>query len=214
MMKENIIVTENNHQIHRICWSAVLAGAFVGIGLGFLLHLYGIAISLSAYSAATDSGASVIAIGGLLGMILGVIAATAASGFVAGYLGRFHYHAINGGIIYGFITWSIVIFLSAIMVAPMENYVTAYKNSLTNTAVIEGPVVKTKKVALTQSGDIIQKKTVVSSEPVAQVTPNQLAWSGWVIFILFFIGAISSCVGASCGLQCKREYPLNHTENL
>ena len=55
--------TENEHcvinQHSHICWSAIFAGAFVGVGLGFLLHLFGSAIGLSAYSS-NSTGAQAI----------------------------------------------------------------------------------------------------------------------------------------------------------
>ena len=42
----------------------------------------------------------------------------------------------------------------------------------------------------------------------AEINPTQLAWGGWLVFLLFFVGAISSCIGATCGMRCKREDPL------
>lgn len=199
MINENSIVTErgcNAHHIHRICWSAIFGGALVGVGLGFLLHLYSIAISLSAFSS-SDHGASVIAIGGLLGMLLGVIASMGAAGFVSGFLGRFHYYSLHGGIIYGFITWSLIIFLSVIMTAPMGKFISAYGNSLSHSTVVYSP-----GVDVTNASSIDNNSTSIK----AQVSATELAWGGWIVFGLFFVGAISSCVGASYGIQCKREY--------
>jgi uncharacterized membrane-anchored protein YitT (DUF2179 family) len=48
MINKDPMVTDtgnNLHLIHRICWSAIFAGAFVGLGLGFLLQLYGVPIA-------------------------------------------------------------------------------------------------------------------------------------------------------------------------
>lgn len=207
MIKEKIMLNEAVTPIHRVCWSAIFAGAFVGIGLAFLLHLYGIAIGLSAFSTATDHGASVVAIGGLLGMLIGTIAAMGVSGYVAGYLGRFHFYPHNGGIMYGFITWSIVLFLSAIMIGPMEHYASAYKNSLSHTTVIA------ENNPVDNSMNTTAKKERVAVAPAAVVTAEQLAWGSWIMFGLFFIGAIASCIGASCGMQCRRDYPANYPHN-
>jgi hypothetical protein len=210
MINKDPMVTDtgnNLHLIHRICWSAIFAGAFVGLGLGFLLQLYGTAISLSAYSS-TPQGASVIALGGLIGMIIGVIAAMATAGFVAGYLGRFHYYPLHGGIIYGFVTWSLILFLSAVITVPMGHFVSTYENTLTRATVVVGSNVDDTKVSNDNNTNAVKHHKVTTDEPVT-VSANKLAWGGWTMFILFFIGAISSCVGASYGMKCKREYILN-----
>jgi hypothetical protein len=209
MTNETIIVTDINHQTHRLCWSAIIGGAFVGLGLAFLLHLYGVAISLSAISS-SDHAASVIAVGGFLGMLLGVIAATATSGFVAGYLGRFHYHSLHGGVIYGFITWSLVLFLSAVMIGPMQQYITAYKSSIYPSTVIHSHGVVPNDNHTTP----LKNNKGIVDQPVAQISSNQLAYAGWLIFVLFFVGAISSCIGASYGIRCNRECRLNQTDPL
>lgn len=197
-------------QIHRICWSAVFAGSFVGLGLGFLLHLYGVAISLSAFSS-SQNGAEVIAIGGVLGMVIGVIASMMAAGFVSGYLGRFHYHPLHGGVIYGFVTWSVIIFLSAIMIGPMQHYVTSYGEALSHSVVVRGGNVDSENRSLTMNPSSAKQDKSIANDPV-KVSPNQMAWGGWIIFLLFFVGAISSCIGSTWGMHCKREY--NSERNL
>ena len=203
MTKENLIVTEKEYPVHchsRICWSAIFAGTFVGLGLGFLLHLYSLAISLSAFSS-SSTGASVIAIGGFLGMLVGVIAAMATAGFVSGYLGRYHYHHIKGGVIYGFVTWSLILLMSVILAGPVMHYVSLNKNYMTGSSQAETTTVKVTDKA--SSPRIKHDKKTNSS--VAEMTPTELAWGGWILFALFFVGALSSCIGACCGLQCKRE---------
>lgn len=200
MINQNPIVTERGypiHRIHRLCWSSIFGGAFVGVGLTFLLHLYGVAISLSAFSS-SQHGAAVLAIGGLIGMLIGVIAAMGAAGFVAGYLGRFHYYPIHGGVIYGFITWSLAIFLSAVMIGPLTHYVADYGNSLANPSMMDVP---SADVSIAAQNNV----AVVNGQKVVAPSPAELAWGGWIIFGMFFIGALSSCVGASCGIRCKRE---------
>lgn len=208
MINENSIVTEQGcivYQVHRICWSAIFGGALVGVGLGFLLHLYGIAISLSAFSSSVH-GAAVIAIGGFLGMLLGVIASMGVAGFVSGFLGRFHYHPLHGGVIYGFITWSLILFLSVIMTEPMDKFISAYGNSLSHSAVVYGSGIDGSNASPKETNSIHIKKDTVTSNADVQVGSKELAWGGWIVFALFFVGALSSCIGASYGMQCKREY--------
>lgn len=205
-MKSNAsCAVETVHHTHRICWSAIVAGALVGVGLAFLLHIYGRAIHLSAYSA-TENGAAVIAIGGLLGMLVGAIAAMATAGFVSGYLGRFHYYSQHGGVVYGFITWSLILMLSAAMIMPMSHFVSVYEGSLTQTvlkqAVSQGDVKVSNNDVVNARASRHDKTMVIAP---SDVSAKALALSSWIMFAMFFIGALSCCVGASYGIRCKRE---------
>ena len=189
---------------YRICWSAIFCGALVGLGLGFLLHLYGSAISLSAYSS-SPSGASVIAMGGFLGLLVGTIASMMTAGFVAGYLGRYHYYHVSGGIIYGFITWSLSLFMSVLLAGAVMQYVSTYTHGLRNTVVENTPKVQITDEQVNDNNLPIPTHQNTSKETSKVVTPTELAWSGWIVFILFFVGALSSCIGAILGMNCKKE---------
>jgi len=191
------------HHLYRVSWSAIFAGAFVGLGLGFLLHLYGLAISLSAFSASTHT-ASTITMGGLLGMVVGVIIAMGTAGFVAGYLGRYHYYQVQGGVIYGFICWSVTLLMSALIAAPLMSYISSYDNSLTSPIVITTPKIKINTLT-TNPTQPTRAKSEKNTTPVAEVSPTDMAWGGWILFGLFFLGALSSCIGACIGMDCKRE---------
>ena len=184
--------------VTRVCWAAVLAGALVGVGLGFLLNLFSMAIGLSAYSS-TPTGAEVLAIGGVIGLLIGVIAAMGTAGFVSGYLGRFHHCYCHGGVLYGFITWSLALMLSAVLIIPMSHYVSFYEENLS------------PSVASVEMTNAIAGNNAMTGEqnPAQNVSAHtqakNLAWSGWILFGLFFIGALSSCIGACYGMRCKRE---------
>lgn len=186
------------HHHSHISWSAIVAGALVGLGLGFLLHLFGSAIGLSAYSS-SSSGAQVIAIGGLLGFLIGVIVSMLAAGYVAGYLSRFHQCVCHGGIIYGFSTWSLSLVLSALLVFPLMKYSLAYNYSLAHNV-----VAKATNDSQMNAPIINKAKKIITNLDTAPVTADNLAWSAWIVFILFFIGALSSCIGACWGMCCSR----------
>ncbi|CDZ79238.1 hypothetical protein BN59_03556 [Legionella massiliensis] len=186
----------------RICWSAIFAGAFTGLGLGFLLQLYGIAIGLSAYSS-SSSGGAVIAIGGFLGMLVGIIASMIAAGFVAGHLGRSCYSHCHDGVIYGFLTWSLALVLSAILLFPLTYYTSAYTKALSPTV----EVTNTLPHSIAIKSDANSTQGTMKTYPNIKTTPTALTGSSWILFLLFFIGAISSCVGACWGASCKQECP-------
>lgn len=198
------VVTRPN----KMCWSSIFAGAFVGVGLVFLLQIYSSAISLSAYSS-SQSGASVIAVGGFLGLLIGTIAAMVTAGFVAGYLGRYHYYHISGGIIYGFITWTISLLMTVILAGAMMHYMNFYSNALTSSSVNNGPKIHVTEAKNDNSLPIPTHQNTTEST-AKKVTPTELAWGGWIIFVLFFLGAISSCMGAICGMKCKKEEVTEH----
>ncbi|MBA2650910.1 MAG: hypothetical protein H0U73_01370, partial [Tatlockia sp.] len=42
-------IARDSYTWPKISWSAIFSGALIGLGLGFLLQLFGIAIGLSAY---------------------------------------------------------------------------------------------------------------------------------------------------------------------
>jgi uncharacterized membrane-anchored protein YitT (DUF2179 family) len=198
--EHNIICSGECKNHHNLNWSAVFAGGLVGVGLGFLLHLFGIAIGLSAYSL-NPNGAYIVTIGGLIGLIIGAIASMGAAGYVAGHLGTYHHCQCHGGIIYGFLAWSMVLVLSALLVMPMTRYVSYYKANLipNHIASVQAGIYSSHAVA-TQN-----PVKSVANKVLGPVTPTDLAWGGWLLFSLFFIGALASCIGAYCGMCCKKE---------
>lgn len=191
------------HLFKRISWTAIFIGAIVGLGLSFLLNLFGIAIGLSAYTLSND-GAIVLAVGGLCGIIIGIIASMLAAGYAAGYLGRYHCPQRNLGIIYGFTTWTVALVLSAMIGTQISGYITSYSNAMSHSVVVSSqdkahssPTVTVKN---TPSADNVDHKTIKVT-----TSANSLAWGAFSVFVIFFIGAVASCIGACWGMSCKRE---------
>ena len=81
----------NLHPFKRISWTAIFVGAIVGMGLSFLLNLFGIAIGLSAFIVGSDD-VIILAVGGIIGIMIGLIVSMLAAGYAAGYLSRFYCH--------------------------------------------------------------------------------------------------------------------------
>ncbi len=183
----------------RISWTAIFVGAFVGIGLIFLVNLFTIAIGLSVFTAGSD-GAMALSIGGFIGLVIGIIASMLVSGYAAGYLGRFYCPLRNLGIIYGFTTWSLALLLSAVIGTHVSSYVVNYSHAITSpTVVMDDNSQTTPAVIKTTATD--NGKNVVK----VAVSASDLAWTAFTIFVLFFIGAVSTCIGACCGMSCRRE---------
>ncbi|STX28342.1 Uncharacterised protein [Legionella beliardensis] len=186
----------------RISWSAVFVGALVGVGLGFLLNLFGIAIGLTAFTINSDTGATAVAIGGLIGMLIGIIASMVAAGYTAGYLGRHYCPKRNIGVIYGFTTWTLALLLSAIVTAHIGNYVASYTNNMART----GTVLSKNNTMATAANSLTATSTQAGNggQNTVAASPESLAVSAFIVFVLFFIGALASCFGAVWGMNCKR----------
>ncbi|WED41860.1 hypothetical protein [Legionella cardiaca] len=182
--------------LKRISWSAILMGAIVGIGLSFLLNLFGIAIGLTFIK----TGTTTIAVGGLIGIIIGIIASMLVAGYAAGYLGRGYCPQRNLGILYGFATWTVALILSAIITAHLSQYVESYTQAVTQTVVAPDNTQNTPSVSVEPKSEANTTKSQVN----VSVTPEQLAWTSFSIFVLFFIGALATCLGACWGMSCKR----------
>ena len=186
----------------RICWTAIFTGAIVGVGLTFLINLFGIAIGLTAFNVGKD-GAMALAIGGFIGFVIAIVVTMLIAGYVAGYLGRHYAPKRNLGLLYGFTTWCVALFIGAVLAGHVNHYASDYANSIGGSTVIvsenEGTGVDTIAVETSSSSNKKQNVTKVS-------TPEgTIATGAFVLFALFLIGAISSCVGASWSMTCNRD---------
>lgn len=187
-----------------VSWTAIFVGAFTALGLGLLLGLLGIVIGLSSFKT-VNSGSIVFSLGGMLGVMVCVIIATVISGYIAGYLGRLHcskHHHL--GIVYGFITWVSSLILGALLLGILSQNVVAYSNIARIVVAIPVPITQittpvgsTKISSATENGE---KVTIVE----VNVTPADLASGAFLAFLLFFLGAVFSCLGAYWGMCCKR----------
>lgn len=192
----------------RISWSAILVGALIALGLSFLLNLFGLAIGLSAFSAATSTGQETIAMGALLGLLVGTIATMLVAGYTAGFLGRFYCPRRNLGILYGFSTWTLSLILGALITLPLANFAHISARGVTTTPSVS---VEATKPTATDNKVSVQKQTspTVKNQEQQNVDvkapAEALAWGTFSIFLLFFVGAVFSCIGAHWGMSCKRD---------
>ncbi|AUH73628.1 Uncharacterised protein [Legionella sainthelensi] len=206
MISNNALEHEHCH-IHPnkcISWTAIFIGALIALGLGLLFGLLGAVIGLNSLKT-VNSGSIVFSLGGMLGVIVCVIVATAISGYITGYLGRLHcskHHHL--GIVYGFITWVSSLILGAILLGILSQNLVAYSNIARTVVAIPVPITQittpvgsTKISSSTENGE---KVTVVE----VNVTPADLASGAFLAFLLFFLGAMFSCLGAHWGMRCNR----------
>jgi hypothetical protein len=168
----------------KVSWTAIFAGAFVGIGLNCLLNLFSIAISLSAFNVTQGS---ILMIGGVIGIAIEVIVAMFLAGLTAGYLGRFYAGHHQLGILYGFLTWSVTLILISLVLLPIGRYVGMYASFIINPVMMSGT-----------------PQSLMSANAQTAAMPA-IGIFAFIVFILFALGAISSCVGAHFGLSWKQD---------
>lgn len=193
----------------RMSWSAVFAGALVGIGLSFLLNLLSMAIGLSVISTTTE-GMATVAIGGLIGLLIGTIIAAFMGGFTAGALGRPCCGMRKCGVLYGFLAWCVALILTAILTTNIGRYVASYSNFVTNPStivVVEKPAMMSEMANKEASKKEV--KSTAATAPVSAMQNEHMAASGmaiasWLVFALFFVGAIFSAFGGSCAAHCRK----------
>lgn len=179
-----------------VSWSAVLAGAFVGMGVMFLLNIFSIAIGLSVFPT-TEAGGLALAVGGLTGAVIGVFVAMFLAGWVAGYLGRPFCWKRNLGVLYGFVTWSLIIIATALLATTIGHYIASYVGFIANPASIA-----------TNSPDAVAILTPQTrSHMVINITANNLVVNVLVLFALFYISALGACFGGHYGMttRCRSE---------
>ena len=207
MEKENCVVCKDGYTCgHKyvcgarcISWSAIFVAALVALGLGFLLNLFSIAIGLSAYRM-TPEGAQSLAMGGVVGLAIGGIAIMFFAGWIAGFLGRSRCYNHSCGGLYGFTTWCLALVITILLAAHVAKFVTTYKNFIahptySSVQVTDNTAAPTVSTAPTANGD------------VAVVNPEKIAMDTFVVFLLFFLGALACTFGGHCGMRtcCKRE---------
>lgn len=195
-----------------ISWSAVLSGALVAIGLGFLLNLFGLAIGLSAFT--TDKeGMAALAIGGYIGLLIGAVITMYIAGWVAAYLGRHYYRNLNYfnrriGAVYGFVTWAAALIIMVIIAAQINDYIATYQSTLARpNSVLADRSDQTARSATMAGGKAAQDRAA-SAMPGDNVQEKQARLAGMTLFsmfLLFFVGAISATFGGIYGFIPRDE---------
>ncbi len=125
-------IESKHNSCRHISWTAIFVGAFVGIGLSFLLNLFGIAIGLHTFNVQQGTGTVALALSGFIAIAIGIIITGLVAGYIAGYLGRLHCPEHNLGVIYGFTTWTVALLLSGLITAHISHSLTDYSTTISN----------------------------------------------------------------------------------
>lgn len=191
------------HPFKRVCWTAILAGALVGIGLTFLVNLFGMVIGLSIFTVDEASGAAAIAIGGVIGVLVGILVAMFLAGYTSGYLGRHLAPKRNIGILYGFLTWILALLLTGFVMSNLSNHVTNYSS------VVAGPRVSlnasTEKKDSSVTIDKAKKSDNETKAVKVMASARDMTIVSFLVFVFFLLGAAAACWGGCAGMSCRHE---------
>lgn len=208
VLKEEFIKTCHHHKcccMKCISWSAIIVGALVALGLGFLMNLFGISIGLSAFNPSA-SGVKSLAIGAYFGLLIGTIIIMFISGWIAGYLGRSPHVKRDLGAIYGFTTWTLSLILMVLLASHFTQFSTTSNSALdysnknsthynvTTTTNSKAPVVSEEEKGGTRAES---PNIVVNPEKAA----NLMGLSLLLTFVIFFAGALAACFGGYFGIS-------------
>lgn len=198
---------------HGLSWTAIIAGAFVAIGLSFLLNLFDIGIGLSAFSTATtEKGAHALAFGGYIAMVIGVMVSMFVAGWVSGFIAK--PKCISGchGILYGFLTWCLALILSFFLVGHATQFINYQYRALSNsnTTHFRAASIDAFPTATYTKNETEATKTTteINDEKAAKV----LAESVFLLFILFFSSALAACFGGYTAVKNCNKYDYNDEE--
>lgn len=173
-----------------VSWNGILMGAVIGVGISFLLHLLVLATGLTAVG--TDSGGAVrLAGGGFVLILLLGIAAMGLAGWIAGYLNRSVIESRKMGLLYGLLTWAIMLFLTVLLYTPMGQFIASYNIALANPELT---------AHLNPAETVSQQATVLAGLPFL------------VIFLIFGLGAVASSLGGYMG--CKRKLEIEKVNRV
>jgi hypothetical protein len=212
MLKEHEVCNKE----HEICsivsfkcmsWTGIIAGALIAVGLSFLFSLFGAGIGLAAFHT-TPEGATTMAIGGYIGMVIGTIAIMYLAGWVAGYCGRTSCCSSQCiGAVYGITAWCLALVVMVILATQTTQFISGNLYSITNHQItndqlfnnVKLPMI-TESIYSTPNNDTLQKVSV-NINVIDDADRKLLSMSLLLTFALFFIGAISSALGGYCGIK-------------
>jgi hypothetical protein len=194
-----------------ISWSAIIFGAFVAIGLSFLLNAFGTAIGLTTFNISADN-ITTVAIGGYVAMLVGGIIAMFFAGWVTGYLNRRHCADNRIGSLAGFIAWCLALIIAAMLAGHIGqlfnlNFTTPANVRMSSVSNSPASVVATTTDNRTvdHNTKAADNRTVVSEEKAIRDIGKAL----FLTFLLFFAGAVASAIGGYYGMTtcCRDEEP-------
>jgi hypothetical protein len=176
-----------------ISWSAVYAGAITGVGLNFLMNLLALGLGLASFSVSV-SGETRFSGWGFLSFVISALCAMFTTGWVAGKLTPHILEKRRWGLFYGFLSWSLLLIFTVILITNFIQYAAFHSNFTSN--LIE--------IKLRNSAPMLTTTTAhaIPNSPLSlniETHKKVITLNALLTFLLFFIGAIASALGGLLG---------------
>jgi hypothetical protein len=174
---------------YKFSWSPLFAGAIAGVGLNFLLNLFALSIGLGSFSISA-SGKTDLFLWGFIGFICSSIIAMFTTGWVAGRLMPYYLKHRFWGVLWGFLAWSILLIFTIILITNFIQYASFHTNFTANLVEI-----KLKNDSPMLTGTLAHKSKNSPLSFNLETYKKVITVNAVLTFILFFVGALSSCIG-------------------
>lgn len=204
---ENKICTDTPVNVYcrkHVVWSAIVGGALIAIGLSFLFNLFCVGIGLSLVSM-TDQGQPTMMIGGFIALLICSFVGMFVAGSTAGYLAKDHCANKKIGAFYGFTAWCLALVVSMVLAFHAGNLLPDYRHFVS----VKTPAVQIQSTNVQAGAEI----NVNMDEQSVQ----HLGYVSFLIFILFFVGALAAtwggCFGLCCGTHCGNKEHPHHSDH-
>lgn len=192
-------------------WSAVLAGAVIGVGISYILNLFAMSLGLTVFGTTTTSP-NTIMIGGFIGLLLIAILSMGTAGWIAGYLGRPRSLHRDFGALYGFTAWCAALVLTVLLSANFGKIISYNLAPLQNpsyvlTSVDGNNIMSAPNSSVTNATAINTLTPTTTNQNVvnAQDAAKNLALTTFLAFVLAFISGIASCIGGHLGFRSSEK---------
>lgn len=177
-----------------LSWQAIIAGGVAGVGANFLLNLLSFSIGVTVFTTTTQDILS-FSIPCFSLFFISAVMAMFFTGWVAGFLSNTQ-KPRNWGMLYGFLAWCVSLIITILIITNAIQFATFHSNFTS----------RPNQVAIRITSQFpmqLEQPTIKNSKPAAamnaELATKIISLNGFVTFILFLIGAISSCLGGYLG---------------
>lgn len=176
-----------------ISWSALYAGAISGVGLNFLMNLLALGLGLACFSVSAE-GETRFSGWGFAAFIVTALITMFITGWIAGKLTPRVLQHRAWGLLYGFLSWSLLLIFTIILITNFIQY-TAFHTNFTSNLI---------EIKLRNSAPMLTGTTshAIPDAPLGiniETQKKVITLNALLTFLLFFIGAVASALGGLKG---------------
>ncbi len=179
------------NSINVFSWTALLVCALTGLGFNFLFNLLSLAVGPSLFSEQSKHLIT-FSLMSFVGFIVVAIISMFMTGWVAGALSKNTILPKKWGILYGFIAWSLSFIFTVFLLTNMMQFTQFHSNFTSNNLVA---------VRITNQ----MPMSTETKSANAELDNRTITLNAYVTFVLFLVGALSSCIGGYSGYTPRAE---------